>query len=269
MISKIGHKLRWFLYRVLAVIKSTTSVKIDNITEFTVNNDSTHNVMRAKTFFTKEPECVKWLSNFEKELQKDDFVFFDIGANIGIYSLFVAKKFPKAKIVSFEPECLNFSALCKHLRLNTLKNILAYPFGVSNVSTVSELNVSVFETGAGAASLESDYKFTKQNEKFVQGVYTTSLDDFVLTKKDYFPSFIKIDTDGNELSILDGAKSILGDPRLKSILIEFEYKSEQEEKNFIKRFHDYGLNLIGKSDWCETAFYDKSIKIQNFIFSRV
>ena len=59
---------------------------------------------RGTTFYTKELETVNWIKNFDKES-----VFFDIGANIGIYSLFAAKL--NYSTVSFEPESHNFAAL--------------------------------------------------------------------------------------------------------------------------------------------------------------
>ena len=42
---------------------------------------------RAKTFSTKEPETLDWIDSFEK-----NSVFWDVGANIGLYSLYAAKK---------------------------------------------------------------------------------------------------------------------------------------------------------------------------------
>lgn len=59
---------------------------------------------RGTSFYTKEPETVNWIKKFDKES-----VFFDIGANVGIYSLFAAKL--NHKTVSFEPESHNFAAL--------------------------------------------------------------------------------------------------------------------------------------------------------------
>ena len=45
------------------------------------------NNFRINTFFTKEPETINWIDNFE-----EDTIFFDIGANIGLYSCYAAKK---------------------------------------------------------------------------------------------------------------------------------------------------------------------------------
>jgi len=56
------------------------------------------------SFYTKEPETVNWIKNFDKESD-----FFYIGANVGIYSLSAAKL--NHRTVSFEPESHNFAAL--------------------------------------------------------------------------------------------------------------------------------------------------------------
>ena len=60
--------------------------------------------MRAKTFLTKEPDTIEWIEKFN---EKD--VFLDVGANIGIYSLYAAKKV--SKVWALEPESLNYAML--------------------------------------------------------------------------------------------------------------------------------------------------------------
>ena len=60
--------------------------------------------MRAETFFTKEPDTIEWIESFDK-----NDVFLDIGANIGIYSLYAAKNV--SKVWAIEPESLNFAML--------------------------------------------------------------------------------------------------------------------------------------------------------------
>ena len=53
---------------------------------------------RVKTLFTKEPDTIDWINNFES-----DEVFFDIGANVGIYSIW-ATMHRKVRTFAFEPE---------------------------------------------------------------------------------------------------------------------------------------------------------------------
>ena len=59
---------------------------------------------RVDTFFTKEPETLEWIDNFEK---KENLIFWDIGANIGLYSIYNSLKNPKSTTIAFEPSSSN------------------------------------------------------------------------------------------------------------------------------------------------------------------
>lgn len=63
----------------------------------------------------KEPDTVEWIENF---LQVGD-VFYDIGANVGVYSFVASKYFQQeVKIYAFEPAFMNFNQLCKNIYIN-------------------------------------------------------------------------------------------------------------------------------------------------------
>ena len=70
----------------LARLENYTTINIDDekLLFYTPNNLVK---WRVKTFFTKEPDTLNWIDNF-----KEDEIFWDIGANIGLYSLYAAKK---------------------------------------------------------------------------------------------------------------------------------------------------------------------------------
>ena len=72
---------------------------------------------RAKSFFTKEPETVEWISTFNSQE-----TLFDLGANVGVYSLLAAKA--GVKVVAFEPEPQNFSVLTMNIYLNELSDLI-------------------------------------------------------------------------------------------------------------------------------------------------
>ena len=83
---------------------------------------------RAKSYATKEPETLDWL---EDDLRDND-VFMDIGANIGLYSLYAAKLSPSCTVFSFEPEAQNYSRLCNNIVLNGVSNIVPCNFPLSD-----------------------------------------------------------------------------------------------------------------------------------------
>ena len=64
---------------IVTITDNISSKKIN----YSISNDKT--LWRAKTLFTKEPITINWIRNFKK-----DSVFFDVGANVGMYSVFAA-----------------------------------------------------------------------------------------------------------------------------------------------------------------------------------
>ena len=74
---------------------------------------------RIKSFFTKEPETLEWIDSFDNS---DKFVLWDIGANIGLYSIYAALKHSNCKIVSFEPSTSNLRTLSRNISINNLEN---------------------------------------------------------------------------------------------------------------------------------------------------
>ena len=67
------------------------------------------NKFRIQTFATKEPETLDWIDSFD-----DKSVFWDIGANVGIYSIYAAKK-KSCNVVAFEPSVFNLEALARNI----------------------------------------------------------------------------------------------------------------------------------------------------------
>src|SRR5678815_6110374 len=74
-------------------------------------------VMRAQTLLTKEPGTIAWL---EKHLRPDD-VFYDIGANIGCYTLFAASRITTGHVYAFEPNVVNARSLMRNVEVNKLE----------------------------------------------------------------------------------------------------------------------------------------------------
>ena len=94
---------------------------------------------RVDTFFTKEPETLEWIDNFEK---KENLIFWDIGANIGLYSIYNSLKNPKSTTIAFEPSSSNLRVLTRNISINNLeKNIKVVPIPLTNKENIfQEMN---------------------------------------------------------------------------------------------------------------------------------
>ena len=78
-----------------------------------INSDWT--LFRARTLISKEPETISWLRGFKK-----GSVFYDVGANVGVYTLF-ASLISQVKTYSFEPSSSNFVTLVKNINVNGIQ----------------------------------------------------------------------------------------------------------------------------------------------------
>jgi len=174
---------------------------------------------RAETFLQKEPETLDWIDGFHA-----GDVLLDIGANLGLYSLYAGKK--GVRVLAFEPESQNYATLNKNIYINQLGHLItAYNLALSNTLNLNVLSLSKFQTGA---ALHQFAQTKEHSGAFQQGVMGMSLDWFLEHFQGTFPTHIKIDVDGLEAKIVEGAQKTLADSRLKSVLIELDEKLPQD-----------------------------------------
>lgn len=134
---------------------------------------------------------------FEKEIKKGD-VFFDIGANVGFYSLLAAELVgPSGKVFAFEPFPENFKYLKKHIEINNYKNIFPFEVAVS-----SETGIAFF---GGVINRSQGHLINSNGLK----VKTIAIDEWVKENKLPIPNVMKIDVEGAEMSVLTGAKNTI------------------------------------------------------------
>jgi FkbM family methyltransferase len=149
--------------------------------------------------------------------------------------------------------------------MNNFSNIKPFLIGISNRTGYDFLKVSELSSGAGAASVGKEYSHLDSKKIFSQGINIIKLDSLIKDHKFSCPNFIKIDVDGHEKEILDGAKNLLSNKDLHAIMIELENKNQKDLKTYIDLFKGYQFKLARKSNWKE--FSNGSI-IQNFLFEK-
>ncbi len=212
---------------------------------------------RAKTYSIKEPDTLDWIDNF-----RPDSCYFDIGANIGQYSLYPAKKYGQSiQIYAFEPQSNNYYSLNKNISLNKLtRNITPYCVAISGQSQFSRLYIPKFIPGGNRSQFgKEDAENMKIPASHIQGMFGVTLDDLCDKWGFPYPDYIKIDVDGIEIAILKGAKRVLAHPDLKSVIVELGTTQEQEEAIFLMK--EAGLTIKQKTiqNWGETCFIFEKI----------
>lgn len=199
---------------------------------------------RAKTFQTKEPETIDWIDNFGYES-----VFWDIGANIGLYSIYASKN-KKCKVFAFEPSVFNLEILAKNISLNKLSDkITIMPFPLNDKMGEGVLNMSSDEYGGAMSSFDKTYGSDGKEFDviFSYSMFSFSLDDMVEKLYLNYPDYIKIDVDGIEHIILTGGTKILSN--VKGLLIELPNLWEDQKLSCEKILRDSGLELVRDSEW--------------------
>lgn len=181
---------------------------------------------RHKTWKTKEPETIAWIKSF-----KNGDSFIDIGANIGIYTLFCASYHSKSKIWAYEPHNLNFFRLLDNIRLNGYGDrISANRFMIGEKTCHKKFIKNSNEIGSSGGQMKESSK--------PHDVPCYAIDDLNIYGFDFpTPNHIKIDIDGQELKVIQGMKETIKTTKLKSMLIEInndcsEIKSIMEQNGF-------------------------------------
>ena len=220
---------------------------------------------RAQTLLTKEPETIEWIDNFE-----NNTVFWDIGANIGIYSLYAALN-KTIQVFAFEPAAINYNILNENIKNNFFDNrIRALCIAFDNHTKIEKFYMSDTKVGSSLHAFGEaiDYEGKSFNPVFKQGMIGFTIDNFVSIFDIPFPDYIKIDVDGNEDKILHGGLKILKNNKMKSCLIELD--SNRPE---------YCDKVIAFLDSCNISFTEKILQpdsdtsngklgIHNYIFHR-
>ena len=139
-------------------------------------------------------------------------VFFDIGANVGSYTI-LASGHCKAKTFCFEPIPTTFESLHKNIVSNKIESLVQ----AKNIGLGDAEGVLVFTKKMDTVNhVMYNYDYTAKEDSIEVQVLTG---DSFLAITDC-PSLIKIDVEGFETSVLDGMTAILNNEKLKAIIIE-------------------------------------------------
>lgn len=222
-------------------------------------NVSSHQEVKRLRSCAKEPETIEWI---RKYFRPGD-TFIDVGANVGAYSLVASKKLDgNIKVYAFEPSVQTFASLSKNIIRNKAStSIVPFCIALDSVNGIGNLKLNDAAPGAARhgfcgqtpdrAPHESDLPVVEQS------ILTARLDDVIALFSLQSPNHLKIDVDGPELRILEGAPLTLANERLRSILVENDGSSRIDEY-----LRDFDFSPVG--DWRHSQESNRS----NAIFVR-
>jgi FkbM family methyltransferase len=189
--------------------------------EIVIGVTSRAEIMSRLTPCAKEPWTVRWL---EQGIRDGD-VFYDVGANVGTYSLIAAAQGRDGlSVLAFEPGYASFAALCDNVVRNRREEVIVpLPVLLADRTGLVTLGYSDVAAGGAEHSLEPG-----ANAVYRQSVLAYRLDDLVAQFRLPPPSLLKVDVDGAEAAVLTGAMATLEQERLRSVLVEVERASEAD-----------------------------------------
>ena len=212
-----------FDFFIQSILQKVDLIEFNNV-KYKFSSPNYLTSWRYKTFITKEPETLKWIDTMD-----NNSVFWDIGANVGLYSIYAAKN-RNSKVISFEPSIFNLEILARNIELNELTNkICIFPIPLSNLSHKSLMFFSTTQWGGALSSFGEDIGPDGKSIKkvFEYNTFGLTIDDITNHLKLDLPDYIKIDVDGIEHLILSAGTTAL--KNVKEVLIEinddFTYQS--------------------------------------------
>jgi FkbM family methyltransferase len=229
----VGHYWSWFA-------KPVVWVKYDGNRSIGVRLGD---YLQQKIFFDGyyERPLVDWLKMF---LTPDD-VFWDVGANIGAISLIAAKVC--RQVVAFEPDPRSIAALVRNLQANRIVNV--------------EVVTAALGAKTGSATLYQSAPLNTGMTSLVEGrapvvgnttVRVISADEFVASRTALAPTVMKIDVEGAEHLVLEGAVSLLRSGRVRAIVFEDRRDGNTHPTNqaLVARLRsaDYTIQPFASSD---------------------
>src|SRR5262249_48269093 len=187
---------------------------------------------RARELFDKEPDTIAWL---RENLRPTD-VFLDIGANIGAYSIFAAKPLgEQGHVYACEPHLPTAVQLLQNAALNGLQDRLSVlSIAVSGEDGFHPFRYKRWREGASGSQLMSLGGPGLERSIGVELKSGMRVDTMIALGAIRSPDLIKIDTDGLELAITSGMKTLLtSQTRPRSVLVEVQQGELQAQKEFM------------------------------------
>jgi FkbM family methyltransferase len=163
-------------------------------------------------------------TRFIQESIKPSFTAVDVGANIGYYTLIMARL--AKHVYAFEPEPKNFEILEKNIAVNGVENVILDRSALSDKNSIGTLHICNFNNGMNRL-----YPSKWCSSETIQ-VETMKLDDVV-----EHADFIKMDIEGAELGALRGMTRLL--EKGTTVLMEFHPPSIIEYGVAPKEVYDY------------------------------
>ena len=147
----------------------------------------------------------------------ENHVIFDVGANIGQTSMKFSFTYPNGKIYAFEPIETTFNEL--KLNVSKLKNVCPYQIGLGD--KVEQKDIYIYGSSVLSSFVAKSPMMSSDSSVNSFSVTINTLDNFCLEHQINYIDILKIDTEGFDLNVLQGAERLLERQAVSFIYFEF------------------------------------------------
>ena len=175
----------------------------------------------------------------------------------------------KTRVLAFEPSPGNYYLLMRNIEVNEAQDLISsYCIAFCDETRLAEFHMSNTQLGAAYSSFGEalDPLGSEFIASYRQAMVGYTIDEFVARFAPPFPNHLKIDVDGIEEEVIDGARETLSDERVRSVLVELD-ESRKGYSKTVEILQAAGLHIRAKAhppEFDNSAFANQ----YNFIFSR-
>ena len=213
----------------------------------------------------KEPETIEWI---ERQFRPGD-TFYDIGANVGTYTLVAASFWGEGlRVVAVEPSPVNFARLTRNLALNGVEErVTALPVALGTACGILPFHCENLVAGGSLHALGEarDYRGRLFTPVATYPTLTYDLDTLIEQFGLPPPTHLKLDVDGTELAILQGAERTLRNVRTLLVELDEHHPDQQGIRAFLK---EAGFRETGSYPYRYAKKWKQFEGMMNVIFQK-
>ncbi len=207
------------LYRPMAMLGQAEAVALKSVRGLTLKMliEDYCDYAVFKQWAEAEPATLDWIDGF-----RPDDSLLDIGSNVGRFTLYAAARHPRLLVTAVDPDARVSHRLAKSVAINGLSDRITHLLlGASKADgherIVFNYQLQQGHLGGGRNIIERD--------TFAYTIETMRIDSMVERGLIEPPTHIKIDVDGHEVAVVEGAERTLRSSTTKSVLIEVDGES--------------------------------------------
>lgn len=204
---------------------------------------------------------------FLRSYIKKDMLIFDVGANVGDYAKYIFSIDPNVKIYCFEPVYNTYNTLLNNLSSEIAAGkVIANNFGLSN--EVKEAEMFIYDELDGRNSLHYNKEHIfDTNILHKEKIRLSTLSSYTIQNKISKIDFLKIDVEGHETNVIEGASELIENKMIKCI--QFEYNNNWEAAGFtlentFKKLSKIGYTFYRLTIWGKIRIIKFHQSIENY-----